>query len=189
MTSTASSESRRTRSCFLEHGAAAGEGLGDAVLEAVQRRPHDLALLRRHGAEALHQFGNAALLAERGDPLGFQRRLVGGFGNTRSNVALERDDIGFGGGHFGIRPGPLRASLSTENRAEDKRRPWDSRPPGNRRPDWQDAGQGRKRQAARAPDALSTSDLNEAGSLTASSARTLRSISTPALPRPSINRP
>ena len=91
---------------LLENGAAGGERLADAVLQAVQRRPHDLALLRRHGAEALHQFGDAALLAERGDALGLQRRLVGGLGNARGNVALERDDIGFGCGHFGIRPDP-----------------------------------------------------------------------------------
>ena len=89
---------------LLEDGAAGGERLADPVLEAVQRRSHDLALLRRHGAEALHQFGNAALLAQRGDALGFQRRFIGRFGNARGNVALERDDIGFTRGHFGIRP-------------------------------------------------------------------------------------
>ena len=40
-----------------------------------------------------------------------------------NQMALDRDDIGFHYCHVGIRPGPHRASLSTENRAEDKRCP------------------------------------------------------------------
>ena len=176
---------------LLENGAAGGERLADPVLEAVQRRPHDLALVRRHGAEALHQFGDAALLAKRGDALGLQRRLIGGFGNTRGNVALERDDIGFGCGHFGIRPGPSSGSRFQQKTGQ---RTSAARGAVGRRMKSADRTgktplKGRDRQAVRAPAALSTSVLNEAGSLTASSARTLRSISTPALPRPLINRP
>src|SRR5262249_25076078 len=46
-----------------------------------------------------------------------------------------------------------------------------------------------RRRAQSAALALSTSDLKASGSRTARSARTLRSISTPALSRPLMNRP
>ena len=188
VTSTASSARRRARSCVLEHGAAGGERLADAVLQAVERRPHDLALVRRHGAERLQQLGDDALLAERGDAHGLERRLVGGRGDAFGDVALERGDIGFGRGHVSACPGPSGLAFNRKP-GRGQAPPVTGRAPGNpaRR-------QSRRRffakaQAASAPAALSTSALNAAGSLMASSARTLRSISTPALPRPSINRP
>ena len=96
---------------FLEARAAIGERLADAVLEPVQRRAHDLALLRRHAAEALHQLGDAALLAERGDAFGFERRLVGGRGDRRGDLGFERGDLGHSCGSLpdGQAPGAASA--------------------------------------------------------------------------------
>jgi hypothetical protein len=59
-----------------EHVPARGDGVGDLRLQAVERRSHDLSLLRGHLAERLHLFGDPALLAEGMDADLFQ----GGFG-------------------------------------------------------------------------------------------------------------
>ena len=74
---------------FLQDGAAGGDRLGDARLQAVQRRAHDLTGLGRHGAQRLQQFGDDALLAERGDALGLERRLVVGGGDAAGDLLLE----------------------------------------------------------------------------------------------------
>ena len=78
---------------FLEDGTARGESVADAVLEPVQRRAHDLAGFRRHGAERLQKLGDDALLAKSSDALGFERRLVGGGGDAGGDVRLEGRDF------------------------------------------------------------------------------------------------
>ena len=78
----------------LEDGAAGGDRLADPLLQPVQRRAHDLSLRRRHAAEALQELGDDALLAERGDALGFERRLVGGAATRARMSAFERGEIG-----------------------------------------------------------------------------------------------
>ena len=48
-----------------------------------------LALLRGHRPEGLQEVGDGALLAERGDAHGLERRLVAGGGDLREQVAFE----------------------------------------------------------------------------------------------------
>ena len=61
----------------------------DLVLEAVDRRPLHLALVRRHRAERLQQRGDRAALAERRDAHDFQRRFVLGGGDGGEQVRFQ----------------------------------------------------------------------------------------------------
>src|SRR5262249_54371542 len=63
-------------------------------LEAVNRRPLLLALLRAHRAERLQQLGDGALLAQRGNAHGFERALVGCCVDRAADLAFELFNIG-----------------------------------------------------------------------------------------------
>ena len=79
----------------LGQGLAPGEDRAlHPVAQAVDERPLLPALLRRHRAEGLQQLGDAALLAERRQAHGFERRLVRGAGDLRQEVAFEGGEIG-----------------------------------------------------------------------------------------------
>ena len=54
------------------------DGRVDIAFERVQSLAGFFALIRRHGAQTLHHFGNPALLAERTDTRLFQRIQIGG---------------------------------------------------------------------------------------------------------------
>ena len=104
----------------LERGAARGERGVDAVLNAVDRRPLLLALLRRHPAERLQQFGDGAFLAERRDAHGFERRFVGRAFDRADDLAFKLFEIG----HFHPRvagcAGPARKRSSPASAANPK---------------------------------------------------------------------
>ena len=80
----------------LERLLAGGERGADAVLEAVDERALQLALVRRHGAERAQQRRHRAALAERRDAHGFQRRLVGRGGDVGQDLLFELLDVGHG---------------------------------------------------------------------------------------------
>ena len=143
----------------------------DAVLEAVDQRAALLALLRRHLAERREQRRDRALLAERSDPHGFERRLVAGGLDHARQLAFEGGNVEcvvhrcLANGHADMRlPPPRWRRLSR----------FLSR-----------AGEG---QAASAAFALSTIASKAAGSWIARSDSTLRSTTTPALSSPEMNR-
>ncbi len=167
----------------LEHRAALGDRLVDAVFQPVERRSHHRALLRRHarrgpsGGRRRRPSCRAPPRAPPPAPLRRRRRRC--VRGDRAPVSRCRLRL------WSSNP-PGYAPASTEMRRRDKRR---HRSGPDRRVHRGRCAGGKSTDQARAPCAFSTSDLNAAGSLTASSARTLRSTSTPALPRPSINRP
>ena len=154
-----------------ERALAAVDGGGDLGLDCVQRRAGGPPGLRIHAAEAAHHLGDAALLAELGDPQTFQR--LGAVGGCRPPPARRRA------------PRPDRARQAAAwIRRRSKPRPM---PPG-RQAAWRRSAARRQPQAAAsAPWAWSTSALKPSGSRTARSARILRSRSMPALLRPSMN--
>ena len=78
----------------LEAFAARVERRVDAVLEPVDRRALHLALVRRHAAQRLEQRRDRAALAERSDPHGFERGLVGGRGDGGRNLGFQGGNVG-----------------------------------------------------------------------------------------------
>ena len=103
---------------FLQHRAARVERLADIVLERVDGGAGALALVGRHLAERRQQGGDRALLAERRDAHGLERRFVACGGDRGKGFGLERVQIGHGaitgGGRAGFCHG--RAGLSRKAR-------------------------------------------------------------------------
>ena len=81
VTSTVSVASRASSAAPLKLSRRGVQRGVDAVLEAVDRGPLHLALVRRHAAERLQQRRDRAALAERRDAHRLQRGLVGGRGD------------------------------------------------------------------------------------------------------------
>ena len=77
----------------LEHLAPRRHRLGDAILEAVDERTSVLALLRRHFAQRRQQRGDRALLAERGDPRGFECGFVVSRADEPQQFLFKRPDV------------------------------------------------------------------------------------------------
>ena len=63
---------------IFQFALARNDRLRDAIAQAVDRRPHDLALVRRHLAKRLQALGNRALLADGAHAHRFDARLVFG---------------------------------------------------------------------------------------------------------------
>ena len=68
---------------------AGGDRLRHLVLEQVEGRAEALALLGRHGAQALHLLGDRALLAQRCNAHRLKGRLVGSGVDLREGFALQ----------------------------------------------------------------------------------------------------
>src|SRR6202034_1290318 len=66
----------------------------DTVLEPVDRRPLDLALLRRQRPERLQQRGDRPAFAERRYAHRFERRLVGGGGGGGEYLSFKLRRVG-----------------------------------------------------------------------------------------------
>ena len=171
VTSMVSAASRCSSAAPLSASRRAAIDRGDAILEAVDQRAALLALLRRHLAEGREQRRDRALLAERSDPHGFERRLIAGGLDHARQLAFEGGNVEcvvhrcLANGHADMRlPPPRWRRLSR----------FLSR-----------TGEG---QAASAAFALSTIASKAAGSWIARSDSTLRSTTTPALSSPEMNR-
>ena len=83
----------------LQLGLAGRQRLGDAVLQPVDRRALDLALLGGHCAQRLQQVRDGALLAESGDAYGLDGLLVGGSCDIGKQRALQDFEISSVGVH------------------------------------------------------------------------------------------
>ena len=86
------------------------ERFADRCLQAVDDLAVGLALIRRERTERLHQLGDAALLAERGDAHLFELVEIGGFSDGVKQLGLETVELkrAHGSGSESARPGPLR---------------------------------------------------------------------------------
>ena len=74
---------------LIERRLAVLDGGGDLVLQRVEGRTGRLALLRAHAAQALHELGDSALLAQGVDAHSFQRRLIVGFADGGDEFFLQ----------------------------------------------------------------------------------------------------
>ena len=79
---------------ILQIGLAGGDRGGNIGLQRVDRSTARLALFRRHGAERLQELGDRALLAERVDAHGFDRRFVTGSGHFGQQIVFQCFQIG-----------------------------------------------------------------------------------------------
>ena len=94
VTSMRSAASRASRAASASASFRAAIARLHLVAQAVDERAALLALLRRHGAEGLQEFGDGALLAERGDAHGFEGRFVAGGVDLGEQVTFELVEIG-----------------------------------------------------------------------------------------------
>jgi hypothetical protein len=69
---------------------------GDTVLEAINRRTLCLSFVCRHRAERLEQRRDRAVLSERGNANGFERRFVLRPGDVRQNFLFKLCDVRHG---------------------------------------------------------------------------------------------
>ena len=86
------SEARRAASPAAQQRAARRQRLGDPVLQGVERRTPRLALLGGHAPEGREQGRDRALLAERRDAHGLERRLALGGADLGQHAPFE---VGF----------------------------------------------------------------------------------------------
>ena len=107
-----------------ERGAAGFDGVGDFVLEGVERLPGGAAFARRQRREASHERGDAALAPQRGDARGFERFGAPGVGDGVEDLAAEPPGAfgeAVGGRRVGHRRGPSGAVSPPAPRAPRRR--------------------------------------------------------------------
>ena len=85
-------------------------GVADPVLESVQRRAHDLALIRAHGAKPAHQVADAALFPQRRDADRLQRLFVGRAGDAGEQFPFKMFEAGHDLPSRALPPSPARKS-------------------------------------------------------------------------------
>ena len=178
------------------------------ILERIDRRAMRPALVGRELAERREQRGDRALLAERADANGLERRLVARGLDRGERLVLEGGEIGHGvprSGSLapsppageGVGQRPMDEGLRAAGRRGEGRYRADPSPGGHSPfertgvlPDTLFGRGGASRYAAlgRCPFACSTIAAKAEGSAIASSDSTLRSTSIPAVASPEINR-
>ena len=100
---------RRVHRGVFEIGLAGFQQRVEAILQAIERRAHHLALFRAHLAQLAHFQGHLALLAQRAHAQGVKRSKVGRRFNISGQARFQRIKIGRGG--HGVTPGIGRAVI------------------------------------------------------------------------------
>jgi hypothetical protein len=149
---------------------------GDLVLGQIERRAAGLALVGLDRAQRLHQLGDAALLAQPLDAQRLQRRTVGGGGDPCPGIREQGGDV--------VRHVGSRCLLAGVGGKKLERETKKARLAGQALPVRDDVPSDQPRAAL----ACWTSAPKPSGSVTARSARTLRSTAMPAFLMPSIRR-